>query len=262
MNKEGLKTSEFPFLERAINVLIVDDEYSVAVAHTELLSAYKLYNVVCAASAKEAEALLSSSRQFHVCLFDLGITDINGDEFYLLKKYSSKISFIVVSGRDSLEKGFLAGVYGARAVINKPLGFHYPDVFDCINKAFFRNLIIPNNLTKCKPIIKDAVEALIARKPADIKHWASSVGIEARYLRRVWVECFRYPPRHVLRLFEIFSQVFSYYKYLYCEEFGINKGRNDIDVKDLDYTNKRFKLLYRNNKNAIKRILGPNILSD
>ncbi|MGA2506134.1 MAG: response regulator [Chitinispirillaceae bacterium] len=263
MEKAGSKTKSFPFLERTIEILIVDDEYSLVAANADLLNIYKLYNVTCAYSAKEADVLLSSSRRFHVCLFDLGMTDINNDECYLIKKYSSKVSFIVVSGRDSLEMGFKVGSCGALAAVRKPVDFDKTDIIDLINNAFFRNLLAIENLRKYKPIIKDAVEAFITLNPPSIKHWADKLGIKEYYLRKVWKACFNYQPRHIVWLCGIYSQAFQYYKFLYCERLGIKVGANDrpVDDSDVEYSNNRFKLMYKNHKKTILNILGRQILS-
>ena len=255
MNRASLENSCFSFLEHSIGVLIVEDEPAVAELHFEHLNSYKLYHVVCASSIKEAESVLSSSRRFHVCLLDLGLEDFDHDEYYLIRKYSPRMSFIVVSARDSLEKGFQAGTCGALAIINKPVDFYKIDFIDQINAAFFKSLLVPDNQSKCKPVIKDAIDAFLSSKPASVIHWANKVGVEERYLRKVWKECFEYPLKYVPWFHRIFSHAFSNYKSMYCEEFGIEEGKTDITANDDEYINKRFKSFYHTHKIAIESIL-------
>ena len=237
-------------LEQSIKILIVDDEWGVAEAYSEILRTYKLYEVTCAYCAKEADLLLSSSKRFHVCLFDLGLTDINNDEYYLINKYSTKISFIIVTGKDSLKKGFQSKAYGAIAAINKPIDFCNLDFINLVNEAFFRSLIIPKDINKCKPIIKDAIESFISLRPTNIKQWAENGGIDERYLRRVWMECFNYQPRYLLWLTKVLSYAFSFYNSLYCKELGLRTSGNDI--QDIEYSSRRFNSFYRKHKKREK----------
>jgi DNA-binding NarL/FixJ family response regulator len=245
----------FPFLERSIEILIVDDEWSVAAAYAGILNLYKLYNVTCASSVKEADLILSSSKRCHVCLLDLGLTDIDNDEYYLIKKFSPRISFIVVSGRDSLQKGFQAGMHGALAAISKPVDFYKLDFIDIINEAFLQSLIIPEDMNNCKPIIKNAIEVLISSKPASIMHWADKVGVEERYLRKVWTDCFEYQPKYVLWLHRIFSHAFSYYKSFYCEKGKLKTETENAGFKDKGPYYSGYKRFYNAHKSTIDYIL-------
>jgi response regulator of citrate/malate metabolism len=259
MNLASIAKGHFSFLERSIGVLIVDDEPAVAALHFEYLNSYKLYHVACAPSIKEAESMLLSSQRFHVCLLDLGLTDFDCDEYYLIKKYSPEVSFIVVSARNSLEKGFTAGACGALAVINKPVEFFKVDFIDRINDAFFRSLLVPEKLNRSKQIIRDAIETYISIKPVNVRQWAEKVGVEERYFRKVWAECFDYPPRYVTWLHRIYSRAFSFYKTLYCEEFRIKKEKNGLsvrDIKDIEYINRRFRFFYKTYETATERIIN------
>jgi DNA-binding NarL/FixJ family response regulator len=244
-------------LERSIKILIVDDEWSIAKAYSEIFRSYKLYKVTCASCAKAADLLLSSSKRFHVCLFDLGLTDINNDEYYLIKKHSPKISFIIVTARDSLKKGFQSKAYGAIAAINKPIDFSNLDFINLVNEAFLRSLIVPKDINKCKPIIKDTIEAFMSLKPTSTKQWAENSGIDERYLRRIWLECFNYQPKYLLCLTKLFQHVFVHYNALYCKNLGIKLPGNEThEPKEIEYFNNQFGLFNAKHKKELNCILN------
>jgi DNA-binding NtrC family response regulator len=83
------------FPQRSIKILVVDDEFALVDLHLEHLTSYELYDVTCAYNATTADKILSSSKRFHVCMMDLGLYDMNNDEYFLIKKYSPRISFII-----------------------------------------------------------------------------------------------------------------------------------------------------------------------
>ena len=135
---KNLSNMDCTFFERSIEVLIVDDDPCILDLHEECLSRYKMYSVSKASCAKEANEIFLSKRRIHVCLLDLGITDMDRDEYYLLKKFSLKTSFIVVTGRDSLEEGFKARNLGAYAAIKEPIKFEELSIIHHINDAFLK----------------------------------------------------------------------------------------------------------------------------
>lgn len=247
----------FAFLERSIKILIVDDEWSFAEVLRENLSAYVLYDVARAYSAKEADSILSSG-QYHVCLMDLGLNDIDNDEYYLIKKYSPKISFIIVSARESLEKGFQARDCGALAAVSKPVDFSDLNFINLINEAFFQSLITPDSIITCKQVIRNAVRAFMSAKPTSIIQWAGKTGVEKRYFSKVWVEFFGYQPKHIVWLYKVLSHVFSYYNFQYCKEFKMKTG-DFSQLKEAIKIALCFKRYYSKNKKEINRILTQKV---
>jgi DNA-binding NarL/FixJ family response regulator len=221
----------FSFLERSIRILVVDDEPALVDVYLEHLNDYPLYNATHAFSAKMADSILSKSHGCHVCLLDLGMNDLNNDEYYLIKKYSPKTSFIIVSARDSLEKGFKAGSCGALAAMKKPVDFFKLDIFDRINEAFSRSIVMPEKINRCKPVIRTAVDVLIATRPDSVQQWAESVGVDERYLRKVWEECYGYLPKHMLWFNRFFYFASLYYNNYYRKKFRIKTAIDDTRVE-------------------------------
>ena len=144
---------DFPFLEKTIEILVLHDEPAILELYSEYLSLYKPYNVITASCSKEARAILLSNNRIRVCIMDLGLMDLNNDEYYFIKEFSSKTSFILVTGRDSLEAGFKAHSLGVCAVIKKPGNFETISIINEINNAFLQNIFMKSAKENCKPVI-------------------------------------------------------------------------------------------------------------
>jgi CheY-like chemotaxis protein len=232
MDCRNIHRSHFSFLERSIEILIVEDMPAECDVYEGFLNSYKLYNVTCVSTAHEANALLLEKR-FHVCLTDLGICDINGDEYYLLRTFSSRLPFIVVTARDSLEYGFEVRKLGAFAAIKKPINFLNLNLIRLINEAILHGVFKYKVTENYKRVIIDAINVLVETKPANMKQWVERLGVEERYLRKVWVDCFEYRPRLVFTLYQVFVEAFAYYNRVFSQEFkfeGTEDGRV-IDIK-------------------------------
>lgn len=251
----NLSNNPCSFFERSIRLLVVDDEPSILNAYSEFLGSYKLYDVTCVSSAKEGANLLSSSRRFHVCISDLGILDIGNDEYYLMKTFSHKTVFIVVTARDNLDKGFQSRDSGAFAVLKKPVNFLSIDLVDLINEAYVQSIMIPERNENIKPIIKGIAKAFCQHKPNSINKWAQHACVEAGYLRKAWKDCYGYSPRYFLWLYGILSNVFAFYNFLYCEKWGINYAeRTILSMGQAEYINNKFNKFYQVHKKLLEHI--------
>lgn len=256
--KSNLSNNPFSFFERSIRLLAVDDEPSILNAYSEFLDSYKLYDVTCVSSAKEGANLLSSSKRFHVCISDLGILDIGNDEYYLIKTFSHKTVFIVVTARDDLDKGFQSKASGAFAVLRKSINFLSLDLVNMINEAYVRSIMLPERIDNLKPVINEIVKAFCLHKPATISKWAQHACVEARYLRKAWSDCYGYSPRYFLWLHRILADVLSYYNSLYSEEGRANRAiGKESPAGQIEYINNKFNRFYQTHKDVFDRVLGP-----
>ena len=195
--------------------------------------------------------------QTHVCLLDLGLKDLDNDEYILIKKYFPKVSFVIVTARDSIEHGFQSAACGACAVLKKPIDFKKGNFLNVINRAFFRSLIMPENPNKCKPVIRDAVEAFISTHNSSVSEWAKSIGIDERYLRMVWTDCYGYQPKLVVWLNKIYRSAFSYYTNIFKSQ--INPGISSCSSPEEhapEEDTKQLSLFYFNHKSVIDGILS------
>jgi CheY-like chemotaxis protein len=249
----------FSFLERSVKILVVDDEAALAALFLEHLNAYPLYDASTAFTAKSADAMLSSSNGFHVCLLDLGMSDINGDEYYLIKKHAPQTSFIIITARDSLDKGFKAGHCGAFTAIKKPVDFYQMDIFNIINEAFSKSIVTSPKKYRCKPIVSTAAEVLTLSKPDSVREWADCAGVDERYLRRAWEGCFGYLPKHILWFNKVFYFATLYYNNYYRKKFKIKTGIDDTRVEDASGSSDEFEKFYLIYKKTVARILNKSL---
>jgi len=252
---KNLSNMDCTFFERSIEVLIVDDDPCILDLHEECLSRYKMYSVSKASCAKEANEIFLSKRRIHVCLLDLGITDMDRDEYYLLKKFSLKTSFIVVTGRDSLEEGFKARNLGAYAAIKKPIKFEELSIIHHINDAFLQTTFKKIAGENDKSVVVDAVNILMTEKPADMKIWTDMLNIDEGYLRKIWKRYFDCQPRHMLILFNAFLKAFEYYNNVYRKEIGLMNNAEEDFENEFEYATNQFKAVCQKHQKEIEAII-------
>ena len=187
---------------------------------------------------------------------DLGLLDINNDEYYLIKEFSSKTSFIVLTGRDSLEAGFKARSLGACAAIKKPVDTESLFIFNHVNDAFLNCVFNKSIVKNCKPVITDALEILVGKKPKEMKSWIEMQNIDERYFRKVWVDRFGYRPRYLLFLFNAYVKAFEYYSQLCCKELALETCEDEALNNNFEYINSQLKKVYQKHYKKIDAILA------
>ncbi|MBD3243270.1 MAG: response regulator [Chitinivibrionales bacterium] len=115
----------------AIRVLILDDSGFQRKLIRRRLSAYPFYFCLEASTARQAEELIRQRRPLHVCTYDLGITDLEADQFALVRRYSNEVAFMVVTGRGARRDCFRAHREGVIDLVDKK---------DVAGRAFMRRL--------------------------------------------------------------------------------------------------------------------------
>jgi len=249
----------FSFLREAINICIVDDDPQLLSVYTEILQQYRLYTIFPCASASEADLLFMSGKRIHVCIMDLGLKNGSNDEFYLLKKYSPNISFIVVTGKESIKKGFECGKYGSQSVFEKPLDFTSIDFLKAINDAFIYSLVCGPRFHK--PVLESIVHALLTKNPSDMFEWSMHASVTEQYLRKIWNLIFGYQPKYFLWLYKTFNTAFTIYDNIFLQSTGSSDMPSCTklpDEKDLITWEK----YYNNNESIFRIILYKCIDSD
>ncbi len=250
-----LAQNPYIFLKNSINICMVDDDPKLLQIYSEILNYYKLYTIISCSNVSQTDSILSSKQRFHVCIMDLGLDGINNDEFYLLKKYSPRISFIVLTGNDSIKKGFECGKYGSLSVFEKPIDFGKIDFINAINRAFIYSLV--SSCSKFhKPVIEKIIEALFISNPVDIFDWSFSANVTEQYLRRVWNTIYGYQPKYFLWLYRIMNSSFPFYNSEFLTKTGVTDAltgfNSKIDEKDILAAGKYF----QSNENIFNRILN------
>jgi CheY-like chemotaxis protein len=211
-----MATNPFSFLNKTVNVLIADDSSAIVAMLEGMLDIRELYSVSSAGSTAEALALLETDKKrYHVCLFDLGLDDIEHNEFYLLDQYRKTLPFIIISCREELEKGFECSRHGAKTIIRKASPDFEKRLFCAINKFALESILCPGYHENPSPIICRCMEGLLKTKPGLVKEWAENLNIAERYLRNEWMGYAGVNAKHSLCIFHLFSWAFKYAEIMY-----------------------------------------------
>lgn len=202
----------FYYLDNLVNVLLVDDDMKILSLLSEILKQVCPYHINSVTTAQQAEKILSSPSRVHLCVLDLGITDIKSDEFFLLRQFGTKISFIILTGRSSPLKGFEAHALGAKAVIEKTGKFDNLRFLETVNHLSLLNIINP----KYNPTINDSLskstDLLFKETPKFVSQWAQSMGMTDRTLRHIWTKNLGANAKIILSIYQMFETAFDYFE--------------------------------------------------
>jgi|WetSurMetagenome_2_1015567.scaffolds.fasta_scaffold102039_2 CheY-like chemotaxis protein len=201
----------FSFLDKSLNILIADDDWAILDVLTEMLSPVRLFNILSANTTKAASDLISGENRVHVCIMDLGLRDIDDDEYYLLKKFAPYISFLVHTGSINPTQGFKSKEYGAKHLITKGsmTAIEGIELVQTINRYSLYNLINPSYNETVFDTLNYATEMLFKKSPASVTQWAAEARITDRELRNLWKNKIGIMARHALTIFELFSLAFT-----------------------------------------------------
>jgi DNA-binding NarL/FixJ family response regulator len=202
----------FYFLDNSISILLVDDDPGVRALVQEVLKPVRLYQVCGVSSSREAEERLKTPERTHVCVLDLGLSDRENDEFYLLRKFGRRVSFVVFTGSTSPAKGFTARSLGAREIVEKTPRLDMPTFVKCINRQSLLNILNPR-YTVVHDTVGQSTELLVEKAPTTVSQWAIQMGITDRELRHIWRKNLGANAKIILSISQIFSAAFSYYEH-------------------------------------------------
>jgi DNA-binding NarL/FixJ family response regulator len=200
----------FSLFEKTINVLVVDDlPVSISLIE-EFLNPFKIYRILSVSSTKDAlDVIRNRTPRFHVCLFDLGMNDVENNEFYLLDKFGKKFPFIIMSAQSDTEKAFEAKQHGAMAYIRKGDKDFMQRIIANLNRQALRSIVCPVVLENPASVVNTLVEILVNKNPAMIADWAREANINDRKLRNEWEEHVGFCPKYSLCMYHMFSKIFS-----------------------------------------------------
>lgn len=201
----------FYFLDKTINILVVDDDKSILSLIKDILSPIKIYSVISATTIHEAETALSSPDRTNLCVLDLGITHEKHDEFYLLKKYVSRVSFVILTGATSPVKGFTAHKLGAKDIVEKSSVFDSTKFLKTVNHYSLLNIINPR-YGMSNDTLTLSTNMLFKESPKFVSQWAIHMGISDRELRHIWTKNLGANAKIILSIYQIFEAAFHYYE--------------------------------------------------
>ena len=128
---------------QAKRILIVDDEASLRTALFRALDR-RGFQVITAASKKEAETISQSDKPIDLALVDLRLPDGDGIELMtLLKSYQKNIQVIILTGFGSIEVAVEATRRGAFHFVTKP--FNLDEILSLIERALNQSQLEQEN---------------------------------------------------------------------------------------------------------------------
>lgn len=239
----------FSYLDGTLQVLIVEDDQTSAFLVHDILAFAPVYNVKLVSACSAAADMLQSAPRTHVLVLDLGIRDVENDEFYLLRQFASKTSVIVFTGSDSPQKGAQSVLLGAKAVVEKGASLDSFEFFRTVNRSSMINLInSAYSEVGGSTTLWTATKVLLEKRPGSVNEWAGIMGITDRQLRNVWSSGNLPGARNALFLFQLFSKVFSYY------ESAFNGEASKLELlQDLEY--QRFAEYYLTHKQLFSSVI-------
>lgn len=200
----------FTVFKHTVNVLVVDDMPEILAMVEGLLDIFGIYAVHTAESTREAlEIIAQCEDRFHACLFDLGMNDVESNEFHLLDKFGKTIPFIIMTATDDTEKAFECNKRGAKAFIKKATPSFNRKLVSSLDKFALLNMICPGYAEGDEGLLCRCVEALVETNPLQVNDWAREVDVLESKLRKEWKKQLVINPKHALCVFHVFSEAFN-----------------------------------------------------
>ncbi len=215
----------FYYLDHQVNVLLTDDDPAILALLSETLKPIGPYNLFCASTAQQAEKILTSPPRTHLCVLDLGITDIKNDDFVLLKRFGARVSFIIFTGRPSPVKGFDAHALGAKAIIEKKGNFEAIKFLKVVNYFALQNIINPKHSSVINDSLSTSTDLLFEKSPHFVSQWAQMMGMTDRSLRHIWTKNLGANAKIILSTYQMFETALDYFEkvILETEQYKIDK---------------------------------------
>jgi CheY-like chemotaxis protein len=229
---ENRLENPFALMNGSVNVLLADDDPDTLELVKDVFSLAPIYVVHPVSSSSDALSLLKSGKRFPVCILDLGLNDMENDEFYLLRQYAHHCSIIILTGSNSPSKGAVCIQMGARSVMDKGAGFNIRKFFETVNYTALIDIVNSRYSDTNAETLNFATKVLIEKTPRSVTEWAEYMRITDRQLRNLWHTGSGFSSKQVLTLFTIFKQAFRYYTVL---NFGTPEEKGDyestVDIK-------------------------------
>jgi DNA-binding NarL/FixJ family response regulator len=204
--------SPFSFLDGMLNLLVIENDPGDREQLATLLKTLPCYSVTIASDNSSAIDALRSGKRMHACITDLGMDDIGGDEFYVLRQYAHHCSMIVLSGCRSPQKGAASVQFGARAVFDKGASFQSSSLIRTLNELTLINIVNHRYAESSGDTFNLATKILIKTNPQSVTEWAENMRITDRQLRNLWHTGSGFGAKHILFLYHCCKSTFRYYE--------------------------------------------------
>lgn len=223
------------FLNGMLRLLILDDDQLARSTFVRHFKGVPIYSVSACATQREALDLIESRGLFHVCLYDLSVSDLDNDPFYLLRRFSSQTSFVVATGSTSPREGALSRDLGAKGVLEK-LTLSREKCRDTINRWALINLLCPEFDMRDTSTIAKSIKVLLEKKISTVDEWVRELNFDDSAFRKLW-RARNIQPKHALTLYNLFSRSFR--------RFDSTTGESIDEDRELQHYREYF-LTHRN----------------
>lgn len=237
----------FSFLEKTINVLIIQNDIDSTDYLSDLLGPMRVYNIISVNSCGAALKQLRSGKRFHVCITDLGMSDVENDEFYILRQYANHCSIIVYTGSKSPRKGALSIKLGAKEVFDKHERCAITDFVAIVNRYALLNLVNHRYSETSGDTISLATKILFDKSPQSVTEWADFLRISDRQLRNLWASGSGFSAKNVLFIYTIYSTAFGYFT---------SRSESNSLSQAVDHTYRKLCEHYANHKDMIQFLIN------
>ncbi len=218
--------TNFSLLEGTARILVLEDNPQSVDLIEDILDFVPIYMLYHAQSSAQAVKLISQTKRFHIALMDLGVNDLENDEFYILRRYCNNFPILIFTGSHSPEKGAGSVLMGAKAVIDKKSPFDTLRFMKTLNHWTLIGMLNKGYDEKNWTTLNLATKILFEKMPATVTDWADLIRISDRQLRNLWEA----GAKSVLHLFHLYHSAFRYYEACYT-------GEKELMVKmELRYT--------------------------
>lgn len=243
-----MAANPYSFLDGCLKFLLLEDDPHYQDLILELLEPVRIFSFFKASSGFNALELLNEKKSFHICILDLGISDCNGDEFFILKNYADYIPCIVLTGSSSPSKGAACIRLGAKDVMEKGTSFDFVKFIGSIREHTIRGILSRNYFKKSSETLNNAIDVLMLKHPSTVTEWADYLLITDRQMRNLWHGETGLGAKHILELHQLLFNAFRYYQSILLGE----SQRNGVD--------NRFCTFYNNHRREIDELLNSTSL--
>lgn len=211
-----MKNSNEPyqFLFKTIRVLVVEKKAAISQPIVAALKLHPIYEVTVAKSNREAMAELSLPSRYHVCISSFGLTDLQKDEFYLLKKFARHVAFCMIADQATAGQGFIAARLGARAIFAANDKSARTTLLHLISRWALITTLNPCYMEHGGDTLSFATDILVERIPKSVTYWAAAMNMTDRELRFIWKKHMGANAKIILAIHRLLQRALDYYNSL------------------------------------------------
>ena len=216
--------SPFFFLDDLLNLLIIDPDDEARSRLATLLAPARCFNIEQATSTGEALEKIRNGKRFHCCITELGMNDVDNDEFFIPRHYAHHSSIMILTASPSPVKGATCAWLGVWDVFEKGPQFNERAFFSALTNMLMINIVNHRYSRYSNDTLNMATKTLLDSAPQSVTEWSDTMRITDRQLRNLWHTGSGFGAKHILFLFHCFKRAFTYYEIM---EFGTSHEKQE-----------------------------------